>query len=163
MSSYSGLSAEHAAHARDIVVEYCHALLAHPDQVHYTQGPDRWGGIAHNHTLKDLLPFYGDCSSTATFVLWRALNDVHKGTRDVVNGERWKAGFTGTIAQHGKRVVHDANIKVGDLILYGPAPTYEHVAVALGGGMVFSHGSEGGPYKLPLDYRPDRGPTRRFI
>lgn len=163
MSSYSGLSERHAKKARKIVAEYCAALLVHPDDVHYTQGPERWTGINLERRLGKMLPFYGDCSSTATFILWRALTDVHKEMTDIVNGEGWKAGFTGTIAAHGKTVIHDSNIQVGDLILYGPAPTYEHVAVALGGGMVFSHGSEAGPYKLGLDYRPDRGVTKRFI
>jgi hypothetical protein len=161
--SYSGLSESHRRVAKHVVVAYCEKLLSKPDEVHYTQGAARWSGIDQKKNLSSLFPFYGDCSSTATFILWRALTHVHKGVKDRVNGAAWKAGYTGTIASHGLHVLHDANIQVGDLILYGPGPTYEHVTVALGGGKCFSHGSEGGPYILPLDYRSDRGPTHRFI
>jgi hypothetical protein len=159
----SGLSAEHRAQARHRVLAACELLLANKQAVHYSQGSQRWQGIddhliaSHGH-----FPDYSDCSSSSTWILWNALW-VPFRHHDIVNGTRWHSGYTGTIAQHGKLVRHDENIKIGDLILYGPAPTYEHVAVAIGGGRVFSHGSEGGPYVLPLDYRPDRGPTHRFI
>jgi len=41
----------------------------------------------------------------------------------------------------------------------------EHVAMYVGGGKVFSHCGEGGPYILPIDYRPDRrrGNARRYF
>jgi hypothetical protein len=38
-----------------------------------------------------------------------------------------------------------------------------HVATYIGGGLVFSHGGEGGPFKLGIDYRPDRCAIRRNI
>lgn len=163
-ASVSGLSEAHRAQARELILHGVQHLMEHPGSVHYTQGASRWSGIdQHKTDLHHILPFYGDCSSTATWLLWRAFHFVHPGMRDLVNGENWRAGYTGTIADHGKRVVYDASIKVGDLILYGPAPTYSHVAVSIGGRRVFSHGSEGGPYILDMDYRGDRGPTRRFI
>jgi len=162
VSSVSGLSEAHRAAARKTVLHGVDLLMAHPAAVHYTQGPLRWQGIDKNLLVaKGQCIRYGDCSSTATWLLWNALSVY--GVHDIVNGQNWRAGFTGTMAQHGKRVVHDANIKVGDLVLYGPAPTFEHVAVAIGGGRVFSHGSEAGPFLLDMDYRRDRGEVRRYI
>jgi hypothetical protein len=163
MSSVSGLSKHHRAVARKINMNGCHMMLNHASIIHYTQGSLRWSGIdQHKRISHRQFPYYGDCSSTVTWLLWNALH-VKYGVRDLVNGEHWRAGYTGTIATHGKRVHHDKNIEVGDLILYGDAPTYEHVAISMGGRMVFSHGSEGGPYYIDRDYRDDRGPTRRFI
>lgn len=161
--SYSGLDAAQRVEARHIIAEGCALLLAHPSAVHYTEGGSRWQGIDHGLRIsRGQWMTEGDCSSTATWLLWNALH-VRFGLGDIVNGEHWRAGYTGTIAGHGKPVRVDANIQVGDLVLYGPGPSYSHVAVALGGGQVFSHGSEGGPYKLPIAYRSDRGPVHRFI
>lgn len=163
MSSVSGLSEQHRAHARRLIVQGAELLLGHARSVHYSQGADRWEGIQRGLLpWKGEYPHHGDCSSTATWLLWAALHH-HFGVRDVVNGTNWTAGYTGTIAKHGKQVVHDANIKVGDLILYGRGWPYEHVTVALGGGVCFSHGSEAGPFKLAIDYRPDRAIVRRFV
>lgn len=159
-----GLTPSQQASARRVVVQACQVLLDHAQQVHYSEGPNRWQGIAerlriaHGQYLTE-----SDCSSTATWILWNALTHVIPAMPDIVNGEGWKGGYTGTIAAHGKPVVHDASIRVGDLLLYGAPPAYEHVTVALGGGVCFSHGSEAGPFKLAIDYRPDRGPTRRFL
>jgi cell wall-associated NlpC family hydrolase len=52
--------------------------------------------------------------------------------------------------------------KVGDSVLYGPRPTFEHVATYIGGGLVFSHGSEAGPFKLSAYYRPVAMVRRHF-
>lgn len=159
-----GLTPAQQTAARRIVVQGAQLLLAHAPQVHYSQGPNRWQGIAERLRIADgRYLTYGDCSSTATWLLWNALTHVNPAMPDIVNGEGWRAGYTGTIATHGIPVHHDASIRVGDLILYGSPPTYEHVTVALGGGLCFSHGSEAGPFKLAIDYRPDRGPTRRFL
>ena len=74
---------------------------------------------------------------------------AHLGMGDVVNGAGWRAGYTGTMLQHG-RPVPEAAAQVGDLVVYGPGAPGQHVTVCLGGGLVFSHGSEAGPFKLPL-------------
>jgi hypothetical protein len=165
-TSVSGRSEEHRAEMRRIIVRGCELMLAHPGDVHYTQGPDRWEAIAKNTRItRGQYLRRGDCSSTATWLHYNA-HVLHFPTNpggDILNGAHWAFGWTGTLAQHGKRVMHDENIQVGDLILYGPGPSYEHVAVALGGRMVFSHGSEGGPYKLDMDYRNDRAQVRRYI
>lgn len=164
MTSVSGLSAEHRAEARRIIVKGCAMLLAHRTQVRYTQDPvARWEAIAHDLRIaKGEWLKHGDCSSTQTWLIYNALTHVH-AHRDTVNGLDWKAGYTGTIATHGKPVAHLGNAQVGDSVLYGRSWPYEHVATYLGGGIVFSHGSDAGPYRLAIDYRPDRAMIRRHI
>jgi hypothetical protein len=163
MSTVSNLSPQHREIAHHRVLQACELMLAHRAEVHYSQGPHRWQGIddhliaSHGH-----FPDYSDCSSSSTWILWNAMWVPYR-TRDVVNGTAWHAGYTGTIAKHGKQVRHDENIKIGDLVLYGTAWPFEHVAVSVGGRRVFSHGSEGGPYLLDIDYRSDRAQVRRFI
>jgi cell wall-associated NlpC family hydrolase len=162
----SGRSEEHRAEMRRIIVAGCELMLRHPESVHYSQGPDRWEGITQKRLIsKKQFPFHSDCSANATWLHWNA-HVVHFPDRpgsDVLSFAHWAFGWTGTLALHGKQVMHDENVLPGDLILYGQGPPFKHVAVALGGGLVFSHGSEGGPYKLDMDYRSDRGPTRRYI
>lgn len=142
------------------------ALLAwrNAGAVHYTQGPDRWQGIAkHLRGYRDQFPTSADCSSFATWVLWDAT--LAYRPKDFVNGTGWKSGHTGTLVQHGKKVSL-SNLHVLDLVFYGDEGWRpEHVAVYVGGGKVVSHGSEGGPYLLPVAYRRDVGiwaPRRYF-
>lgn len=163
--SVSGLSRKDQKFARQVVGAACKELLAHPADVHYTQGPNRWDGITHGKTVHGpgLYPYYGDCSSTATWMLWRALH-VPFDVPDIVNGANWRAGYTGTLLAHGYQLKHEYNARLGDLALYGrPGSTGSHVAVCLGDGTVFSHGSEGGPYRLPVRYRGDLICIRRYI
>lgn len=98
--------------------------------------------------LNDLqhLPVWDDCSEFFTKAAKYAGFPDPNGTG--FNG----SGYTGTLATHGKLVTL-ANAEVGAAVLYGPAPTFEHVAGYIGGGRVISHGSEGGPFLLPADYR----------
>lgn len=164
MPSVSGLSEAHREEVRRVILEGVRLLMRDPASVHYTQGPERWQGIdQHLRIANRQCITYGDCSSTATWLLWNGLTHVHPTIKDVVNGANWRAGYTGTMASHGKLVRHDSSIKVGDLVLYGPRPTFEHVAVAIGGGRVLSHGGEAGPFILPIDYRSDRGEVRRYV
>jgi hypothetical protein len=159
----SGLSDAHAAEARAVILKGVDLLMRDPAGVHYTQGPDRWSAINQKLRIADGKHLTrGDCSSTGSWLLWNALTHVGV-SRDLVNATAWRSGFTGTMAVHGKRVVQVEHAKIGDAVLYGPAPTFEHVAVYIGGGRVFSHGSEAGPFLLPIDYRPDRGMIRRYI
>jgi hypothetical protein len=152
----SGLNADDRAKARELILRGLRPLLLHPGLVHYTQGPLRWGAIKHHiipwdrhgHPTGDFLR-ESDCSGTNTWGLWLPLG-WHFGLPDLVNGERWEAGFTGTMRQHGKIVVHESSWKVGDQIFYvGP----DHVVTYTGGGFAFSHGSEAGPFKLDPHYR----------
>ena len=148
--------------AQNLVLRGARLMLANPAAVHYTQDSRRWQGIANRLLVRDnRYPGYSDCSSAATWLLWNALA-VPFGMADVVNGQRWTAGYTGTMLQHG-RAVSAASAQVGDLVIYGSGAPGAHVTVCLGGGMVFSHGSEAGPFKLALRYRQDVLSVRRYF
>jgi hypothetical protein len=158
----ASLTPDQRASAQAVVLHGARLLLTHTAQVHYTQGPQRWEGITDRRYVRDEeYPSYGDCSSTATWLYWNALF-AHLGMGDVVNGEGWKAGFTGTMLQHG-RAVSESAVEVGDAVIYGPAGPRQHVAVCIGGGMVVSHGGPDGPFKLPLRYRSDVLSIRRYF
>lgn len=108
--------------------------------------------------LNDLyhLPEYEDCSQFYTKTAKAA------GISDP-NGLNYNgAGYTGTLGSHGVRVTNLASALPGDAILYGSAPSFEHVACYIGNGRVVSHGSEGGPYLLMATYRPI-SEIRRYI
>lgn len=130
--------------------------LRNRGDVHYTQGGARWQGIDREmDASKGQYPRYADCSSFYTWCLWQLLGQG----RDVVNGQSWRAGYTGTLATHGRRIEDDVE---GAAALYGGGWPYGHVAYCLGNGQVISHGSEGGPYLLPLRYRGDLAQIRRY-
>jgi len=131
-----------------------------------TVSGDRWMGInqridprdPHNH-----FPTLADCSSFVTWCLWAALY-LNFGIRDVVNGQHWKAGYTGTLAQHGWEVTDHSKRQWADLALYGdPTGPTGHVAICVGGGKVISHGSDAAPFKLDLGYRTDLYQIRRYF
>ena len=96
----------------------------------------------------------GDCSSFATGCFRQA------GVKTDPNGLGWRAGYTGTLCRHGKRVSTPAP---GDWVFYGSGPRWHHVTVSGGTGRVVSHGTEGGPFLEPMDYRSDRGEIRRYV
>lgn len=161
----SGLSDEHAAHARRVILKDVKNMMADKRDIHYSQGSYRWSGInGHRTHMNNTFPRECDCSSTATWMLWDAMARPY-GVRDLVNHANWKAGYTGTMQNGGKAVHSKNNLKVGDCIFYGDqgGGITEHVTIYVGGGMVFSHGSEAGPYILPVDYRSDRRIMRRYI
>lgn len=165
LPAVSGLSEQHRREVRALIAKECHWLLAHPNLLHYTQdGVLRWESIKHDERYtRGKHQRNGDCSSTHTQLLRVALR--HFGVqKDLVNGQHWLWGFTGTIVAHGKPVRHLENIRIGDPVLYGASVgETEHVATSLGGRLVFSHGSDGGPYLLDIDYRDDRVAIRRNI
>jgi NlpC/P60 family len=163
MAGSSGLSEAHRAHARKIIVRGANLMVRNKDRIHYSQRPDRWVGIERKLScLNGQYPTTADCSSTASWMLWDAMARNY-GVRDCVNNLAWKAGWTGSMYKLGLNVQHEP--KIGDLVFYGTQAggVPEHVAVYIGGGLVFSHGSEGGPYILKKDYRGDRRMTRRYI
>ena len=164
MSSVSGLSAHHRQQAKARTVQAATLGLHNANRLHYTQGSERWRGIdAKKVAARGQFPTQADCSSFATWCLWNGLF-VPFGVRDTVNGARWEYGYTGTMVQHGKRVVHRKNVQGGDLAVYGdPTGRTGHVAVCVGGGRVVSCGAEPGPFLLPIDYRSDLREIRRFI
>lgn len=132
--------------------------------MNYTEGPLRWNGI-DNKRIPPRFPTWADCSSYYTWCDWT----VYGGGSDYINGEKWQAGYTGTMADHGKTVVGGhLNAKVNDAFLYGYRPDpgtiiTTHVARYVGNGRVISHGSQGGPYLLNWNYRGDLVLVKRYL
>lgn len=165
MSGISGLSTEHARHARALISENASRLYNNRGSIHYTQKSRRWDGIRLRcSAIRNTFPRYADCSSLATWLLWDAMGRPYK-VRDLVNGVSWRYGYTGSMYRRGKAVTKLSSIKIGDLVFYGNqgGGIPSHVAIAIGGGRVLSHGSEAGPLILPINYRGDRRMVRRFI
>lgn len=149
--------------ARENILEGARLMLNHRSSVHYTQGSFRWEGLNKRlRVVKGQYPHYSDCSSSSTWLLWNALTHALKDLSipDVVNGQHWNAGYTGTMVVHGQGLSRPT--QPGDCVFYGSGFPYGHVAVYVGGGYVFSHGGEAGPYKLPWNYRTPRK-VRRYI
>lgn len=169
--SVSGLSDRHVMRARRIVQDAALLGLHHAPMIHYTQGPKRWNGINNRRrSATGHFPHFADCSSYVTWCLWNALAlEFHRP--DTVNGAGWRAGFTGTLLDHGQPVRHLENVRRGDLVLYGtPGTTGRHVTIVVRRvhrpgevPLVVSHGSEGGPFLLPYNYRLDVIGFRRYI
>jgi hypothetical protein len=138
--------------ARDVVTAAALLGVQHKDEVHYTQQWDlRWQGIESSRkAAQGQFPHHADCSAFVTWCLWQALGDGP----DVVNGERWTAGFTGTMVEHGKVIDDNRHAVRGDAVLYG-SPTPFHTAIIIGRRdgklLAASHGEETGPYIVPWD------------
>jgi hypothetical protein len=159
----SGLAANDRALVRKRAVQAAVLSIDRAGGLHYTKGPRRWEGIdQHLSAARGQVPAYGDCSASATWWLWNGLWLLY-GKPDTVNGQGWKYGFTGTMLTSGKAVPSSVAWLPGDLLIYGKGPPGKHVAMYLGGGMAASHGSEGGPYKVRWNYRPDLMAVRRCI
>jgi hypothetical protein len=159
----SNLSAKDRTEARRIAVAAFRLAYRNAGRVHYTQGSRRWEGIAKRLRYGDgRYPFYADCSSMFTWATWNALTSVGGANfRDVVNGASWRAGYTGTLLSHGERV---SNRMPGDAVIYGRGFPGHHVAmVAEDTNMVYSHGSEAGPFYVRWNYRSDVMSIRRYI
>jgi len=89
-----------------------------------------------------------DCSAFVTLCYKAA------GANDP-NGSGYNgSGYTGTLAANGKKT---NDPQPGDLVMYGPAPTYSHVAVYIGGGRAIGIGSDPGPREHDAKYRADFG------
>lgn len=168
MARVSGLNDRQARYARSLLVKSAELMANHKSNIDYSQGSNRMEALRRHKTVtKNQYPATADCSSTVYWMLWDALKRPY-GVRDVVCRCDWDPNgviYTGTQYKNGKAVVHDKNLKIGDLIFYGDqgGGIPEHVAMYIGGGKVFSHGSMGGPYILGLDYRSDRRMSRRYI
>jgi hypothetical protein len=153
------------ATARKMARDAAFLTWHHAAAIHYTQGPERWEGIARGlRAWRGQYPTEADCSAMATWWLWQGLGHFH--LPDIVNGEDWRAGYTGTMLQHGRSVLDRGRRgwHVGDLVLYGSGWPGEHVAMFVDRGRyVMSHGSEAAPFLLPYDYRGDVLDVRRYI
>lgn len=161
-----GLNRPERLRARTVAVQAAMLGLHHAAELHYTEGPERWEGINETKlAVNGEYPTHADCSSFVTWCLWNALG---ANFPDVVNGAHWKAGWTGTLAEHGRIIdpKRDAVLR-GDLVLYGNAAPYYHTAIVVGHQdgrpVVVSQGSEAGPFLIPFDYRSDVGEVRRYI
>ena len=165
----SELTAQEVAEARHIIIEGARWMEDHADAVNYTELGLRWSAINEDRRIADGQYLqYGDCSSTATWLLWNGLTHRNRDFPDIVNGAQWRYGWTGTIARHGRRVPSLRQLDVGDLILYGTGYPYRHVTVALGDGKCFSHGTQAGPFimdVLAVTTMPGfpLGPMLRFL
>jgi hypothetical protein len=127
--------------------------------VHYTMGWARMQIVRQRLRMRDLATvehLFEDCSSSITGLYFVAGGPDPNGLG--FNGQ----GFTGTQCRHG-RSVSIVQAKPCALVFYGNGPPWKHVALYLGGNRVWSHGSEGGPYLLPIDYRSDRGDIREYL
>ena len=123
------------------------------EALHYTQDARRMEGV-RGGIRPPRHPAWEDCSSFATWCYWAA------GAVDP-NGLGYNGfGYTGTQVQHGKTT---NSPRPGDLVFYGGGSVPSHVAVYVGNGKVVSHGSEPGPYLLPIDYRSDRSQVRSYV
>lgn len=119
------------------------------NRIHYTQSSMRMQGVRERmRPVPPKLSIWEDCSSEATYEHWLVGWPDPNGLG--YNGQ----GYTGTQIRHGWLV---SNPEIGDLVFYGPGRwDISHVAVYVGHGMVYSHGSEAGPFILPINYRPVR-------
>jgi|SRR5829696_1505534 len=78
--------------------------------------------------------FRSDCSQWVTSVYKSA------GLPDP-NGQGYRGGYTGTLATHCRRISR-AQLRPGDLVLYGSGPPYHHVELYVGPGeLTIGHGS----------------------
>lgn len=147
--------AQNAAEAtRRVVVEAAYLCYRNRAVIHYTQDMGlRMQGVVQRLRLPRF-PVWADCSSFATWCYYAA------GAPDP-NGRSYDGfGFTGTLFPRGAHVVRP---EPGDLVFYGPGPYPGHVAVYVGDGLVISHGSEGGPYLVPRNYRADEVGIRSYL
>lgn len=152
MGGYN-LSERHRKGAVNGLLQAAVLGLHNAPAMHYTQSGLRWEGIdRHKDAAKGQFPHYADCSSFYTWCAWNGLF-LHGGNHsDMVNGQHWQGGYTGTMLQHGRRLRSPIP---GCAIIYGSGGSGEHTAPYTGGGLVISHGSESGPHLLPWRYRGD--------
>lgn len=159
--SATGLNVAQRVRARKRIVAAAYTCLHNSSVMAYSQRADRWSGIDnHLRSYKGQVPRTSDCSSSSTWMIWDAVQRYWP-LPDFVNGEGWKAGYTGTMQDHGRRVT--GRKLPGDLVFYGDqgGGVAEHVAVYVGKGLVVSHGSPGA-HLLPWDYR-SVNEVRRYI
>jgi hypothetical protein len=128
--------------------------------IHYSQGTRRMEMITHRMRPPAAGPdqqFYTDCSAFDTWLRWLY------GCPDP-NGLGYNGyGFTGTMIQHGT-VVSFNELQPCDLVFYGHPVSHVAMVVYRRDGRVWivSHGSEDGPYLLPMLYRADINHCRRY-
>jgi hypothetical protein len=136
------------------------AVLSHQKRgmMFYTQGGLRVAWL-RARVRPPNVPRWSDCSSYATWLYWQA------GARDP-NGRGYDGyGFTGTLADHGRRIFL-SDSRPGDLVFYGRYP-HSHVTVVVsnvrGRVRCSSMGSDPGPYLVDARYRGDLNQVRAYL
>lgn len=162
----SNLTEPQRVEARGRAVQAAQLALAHKSAMQYTEGAQRWQGIADRRdSSKGEFPTSSDCSSFVTWCLWNALLLPFQ-EHDVVNGASWESGYTGTMLEHGVAIPIGEALP-GDCVIYGTAWPGVHTALlvetAPGTPQVISHGGPTSPDLLDYDYRPDVFQVRRYI
>jgi len=169
MPSVSGLNQAQRLRARERATQAAMLALHHRPLKYSQVAEPRWEGIAKRlNSRNGQYPKVADCSSFVTWCLWNALH-LKFGLGDIVNGEGWTGGYTGTLRSHGQRVQHVSNLLRGDLVHYGPG-TGSHVTIVVskpgtGVPMVASWGNPdgGNPVLDTYNYRSDIAEFRRYI
>jgi hypothetical protein len=144
--------------ARFLIRRYCEQAENNRVNIHYAQFRPM------NHLGKaPTSSFTCDCSSFTTSAFYWANRHTKFKVNDP-NGMNYNGyGYTGTLLAHNRkgRVPLDHKFFIGDMALYGPSlSNTTHVVVCRKNGdrrtaLWTSHGSEGGPYQVYLDYRRD--------
>jgi cell wall-associated NlpC family hydrolase len=136
---------------REKAVKAALCAYNHRGSMSYSEGWDRWSGIAHGRrAYRHQFPEVADCSAFTTWCLWDATRAERTG--DFVNGLHWQAGYTGTQTQHGEDVGGPGGLLIADLVFYGGSwDIPAHVAIYIGSGRVVSHGQPGDPRVYPTN------------
>ncbi len=132
------------------------AMLGYQNRavIHYTQEMGlRMQGVTQR-MRPPVFPTFADCSAFVTWCYYAA------GAPDPNNRGYDGFGYTGTLFPHGTSV---AIAQPGDLVFYGAGGVTEHVTIAVGNGLVVSHGSESGPLLVPQHYRRDEMGVRSYL
>jgi len=121
---------------RQVIVEWAQWGVKNHGKFTYSEGPQRMSGIGHPGHL----PAIADCSAACTlWYNWAGAADP--------NGMHYNhTGYTGTLVSHGKEVTL-AQLKVGDIVIYGPG-VGQHAALVVQVGkdpLTVSHGQQGDP------------------
>jgi len=121
---------------RDQLVACGKALYDNRAKEHYTEGGSRWNGIT-SRVRPPNAPTYSDCSSAVSWCYWT----VFGNGPDILNGDGWKGGYTGTMPSHGT-VIPCSQMQPGDVALYGSSSSWEHAEMYMGNGYMVSHGMD---------------------
>jgi len=122
---------------RQSLVACGQALYNNRANEHYNENsPQRWSGI-DDKVYPPSAPTYSDCSSAVTWCYWT----IFGNGPDIINGENWSAGYTGTMATHGQEI-DCSQMQPGDVVLYGSGYPWDHAEMYMGNGENVSHGAD---------------------
>lgn len=131
------------AKIRERIVEWALWGVTNTNQISYSQTGPRMAAIGKAGQL----PLETDCSAFATLCYnWAgAPNPNANGPYDPR-----ATAYTGTMLRWCRRIPRKA-VQPGDLVIWSPPATGQHVCVVVGSGsnpMLVSHGSDRGPLKI---------------